>query len=115
MKRIKKFKKQTDNSMKINMKKQLMTLTWGKPNKLKLISKAGSIKKGWMTSTRAMEEGNHVIVQISTCQRSISGEVIVGETFTIVENARVCEEKDKDGKIINRWIGMNSGRYCGGY
>ncbi len=113
MKRIKKFKKQTDNSMKINMKKQLMTLTWGKPNKLKLISKAGDIKKGWMTSTRAMEEGNHVIVQISTCQKSISGEVIIGETFTTVENARICEEKDKDGKVISRWIGPSIGRYYG--
>lgn len=80
-------------------------ITWGDPGMFKLICKTSSAKEGWMRSTKAMEAGDHVIVQVSTHQRNTSGEMVIAEALTTVENARICEQKDKSGKVINRWIG----------
>ena len=79
-------------------------VTWGDPSMFKLICKASSAREGWMRSTKAMEVGFHVIVQVSTYQRNASGEVAIAEALTTVESARICEQKDESGRVINRWI-----------
>ena len=125
MRGIREFRKQIDNSScsgnctngcisKKNINKKASdTITWGDQNLFKLICKASNAKEGWMRSTEAMEAGDHVVVQVSTEQRTPSGEIVVTEALTTVENARICEEKDKDGKVISRWVGPSIGRYYG--
>jgi len=80
-------------------------VTWGDPGMFKLICKTSSAKEGWVRSTEAMEVGFHVIVQVSTHQRNASGEVVIAEALTTVENARICEQEDENGRVVNRWIG----------
>ena len=113
MKRIKEQTNSSYTSKKNINKKASDTVTWGNQNLFKLICKASNAKEGWMRSTKAMEAGNHVVVQVSTEQRTPSGEIVVTEALTTVENAWICEEKDKDGKVISRWIGPSIGRYYG--
>jgi len=121
MRGIREFRKQDNNdscngnctSKKNINKKTSDTVTWGNQNLFKLICKASNAKEGWMRSTEAMEAGDHVVVQVSTEQRTPSGEIVVTEALTTVENARICEEKDKDGKVISRWVGPSIGRYYG--
>jgi len=76
---------------------------WGNGDTFKLISKASSEKEGWMKSTKAMQCGSSVVVQVTTQQRNPDGSYAVAEAVTTVPNAVIFEHKE-DGKVISRTI-----------
>jgi len=80
-------------------------VVWGDPDMFKLICKASSFREGWMKSTKAMEVGFGVVVQVTTQQRNHDGSYSVAEALTTVDNSQIHESKDENGKIIGRWIG----------
>jgi hypothetical protein len=70
---------------------------WGNGDTFKLISKASSVKEGWMKSTKAMEiEGVGCVVQVTTQQGDN-----VAEALTFVPNVRI-EEFYTDEKVERR-------------
>ena len=77
---------------------------WGNGDMFKLISKASSQNEGWMKSTKAMQCGNDVVVQVTTQQRNEDGSYAVAEALTTVVGVRIFEIRDKDGSLIGREI-----------
>ncbi len=71
---------------------------WGNGDTFKLISKASSVKEGWMKSTKAMEiEGVGCIVQVTTQQGDN-----VAEALTFVPNVRIEEFYGRDESTVGR-------------
>ncbi len=64
---------------------------WGNGDAFKLISKASSETEGWMKSTKAMQAGNNVVVQVTTQQRNPDGSYSIAEALTTVENVTLHE------------------------
>jgi len=62
---------------------------WGDGDIFKLISKASSEKEGWMKSTKAMQCGSSLVVQVTTQQRNPDGSYSVAEALTTVPNAEI--------------------------
>ncbi len=60
---------------------------WGDVDNFKLISKASSESEGWMKSTKAMDCGGSVVVQVTTQQRNSDGSYSIAEALTTVNNA----------------------------
>ena len=83
---------------------------WGNGDTFKLISKASSEAEGWMKSTKAMDVGNGVVVQVTTQQRNLDGSYAVAEALTYVPNVKIVEifntdELDNPNKVvISRFI-----------
>lgn len=76
---------------------------WGDGDTFKLISKAFSEGEGWMKSTKAMQAGHNVVVQVTTQQRNPNGSYSVAEALTTVPNAEIVEYVE-NGKVITRSI-----------
>jgi hypothetical protein len=76
---------------------------WGNGDTFKLISKASSQNEGWMKSTKAMQAGTSVVIQVTTQQRNQDGSYSIAEALTTVSNATIVEEK-KGGIVISRKI-----------
>jgi hypothetical protein len=71
---------------------------WGDGDTFKLISKASSVKEGWMKSTKAMQiDTVGCVVQVTTQQGNN-----IAEAVTFVPNVKIKETKDKEGKVISR-------------
>jgi hypothetical protein len=83
----------TANGAKKNVKDIVF---WGDGDTFKLISKASSEAEGWMKSTKAMQAGSSVVVQVTTQQRNPDGSYSVAEALTTVSNAEVVEVKTGD-------------------
>lgn len=64
---------------------------WGNGDMFKLISKASSEKEGWMKSTKAMDVGVGVVVQVTTQQKNPDGSYAVAEALTFVPDAEIIE------------------------
>ena len=77
---------------------------WGDGDTFKLISKASSEAEGWMKSTKAMQAGNSVVVQVTTQQRNPDGSYSIAEALTTVDNATIKEIKDNSETVIAREI-----------
>ena len=77
---------------------------WGNGETFKLISKASSEKEGWMKSTKAMQAGNSVVVQVTTQQRNPDGSYSIAEALTTVENATIVEKFNEKNEVISREI-----------
>ncbi|MDD5359501.1 MAG: hypothetical protein PHI02_04445 [Sulfurovaceae bacterium] len=77
---------------------------WGDGDLFKLISKASSENEGWMKSTKAMQCGDDVVVQVTTQQRNPDGSYVVAEALTTVQNACIEEKEDAKGVITSRYI-----------
>lgn len=77
---------------------------WGDGDTFKLISKASSEAEGWMKSTKAMQAGQNVVVQVTTQQRNPDGSYSVAEALTTVPNAIIVEEKNNEGAVTSRHI-----------
>jgi len=76
---------------------------WGDGDTFKLISKASSEKEGWMKSTKAMDCGGHVVVQVTTQQRNPDGSYSLAEALTTVPDSYIVEIRDEEGtKIVGR-------------
>ena len=76
---------------------------WGDRDTFKLISKASSEKEGWMKSTKAMQAGISVVVQVTTQQRNPDGSYSVAEALTTVPNSYI-EDTIVDGVVTSRKI-----------
>lgn len=77
---------------------------WGDGDTFKLISKASSEAEGWMKSTKAMQAGNSVVVQVTTQQRNPDGSYSIAEALTTVPNSVIHESKDETGTVISRSV-----------
>jgi len=77
--------------------------TWGNSDTFKLIAKFSSENAGIMKSTKAMQVGNSVIIQVTTQQRNPDGSFSVAEALTTIDNAHIIE-KHKDNKCIDRKV-----------
>lgn len=69
----------------------------------KLITKFSSESRGTMKSTKAMQCGNAVVVQVTTQQRNPNGSYSIAEALTTVYSSKI-EEEFKDDKVISRKI-----------
>lgn len=76
---------------------------WGDGDTFKLISKASSEAEGWMKSTKAMQAGRDVVVQVTTQQRNPDGSYSIAEALTTVSNAEIIEYVE-NGTVITRSI-----------
>jgi uncharacterized protein involved in exopolysaccharide biosynthesis len=76
---------------------------WGNGDTFKLISKASSEAEGWMKSTKAMQAGRNVVVQVTTQQRNPDGSYVVAEALTTVTNAEIVDIIE-NGEVIARHI-----------
>ena len=78
---------------------------WGNGDTFKLISKASSESESWMKSTKAMQCGNDVVVQVTTQQRNPDGSYSIAEALTTVKNKKIEELADRSsGQILSRRI-----------
>jgi hypothetical protein len=78
---------------------------WGDGDTFKLISKASSEAEGWMKSTKAMQAGNSVVVQVTTQQRNPNGSYTIAEALTTVPDAEIVEKYDEKTKeVTSRFI-----------
>jgi hypothetical protein len=76
---------------------------WGDGDTFKLISKASSEAEGWMKSTKAMQAGRNVVVQVTTQQRNPDGSYSIAEALTTVPNSIIVEVADSTG-VVSRSI-----------
>lgn len=77
---------------------------FGNGDLFKLISKASSQNEGWMKSTKAMQVGTSVVVQVTTQQRNPDGSYAVAEAITTIQNAVITEtykEGNNGEKIVD--------------
>lgn len=79
-------------------------VVFGDGDLFKLISKASSQDEGWMKSTKAMFVGSGCLVQVTTQQRDASGAYALAEALTFVPGARILENKNDEGIVIDRVI-----------
>ena len=85
------------NSCANNASKNVKDIVfWGDRDTFKLISKASSENEGWMKSTKAMQCGESVVVQVTTQQRNPDGSYAIAEALTTVANAYIFEQKEND-------------------
>lgn len=80
---------------------------WGNGDTFKLISKASSELEGWMKSTKAMQAGTSVVVQVTTQQRNPDGSYAIAEALTTVPNAAIFTSFDESGTAISRQVISN--------
>jgi len=80
---------------------------WGNGDTFKLISKASSEAEGWMKSTKAMQAGTSVVVQVTTQQRNSDGTYAIAEALTTVPNACIIESFDSEGQVNGRELSSN--------
>ena len=90
----------TANGAKKNVKDIVF---WGDGDSFKLISKASSEAEGWMKSTKGMQAGKDVVVQVTTQQRNIDGSYSLAEALTTVENSEIVNIMD-NGVVVARQI-----------
>lgn len=67
---------------------------FGNGDVFRLICKASSKAEGWMKSTKAMDVGVGVVVQVTTQQTNPDGSYAVAEAVTFVPGATVLEDRD---------------------
>lgn len=82
---------------------------WGNGDTFKLISKASSELEGWMKSTKAMQCGDAVVVQVTTQQQNIDGTYSIAEALTTVYNAKIVEHFT-EGVVTSRTIELKDER-----
>ena len=73
---------------------------FGDGDLFQLIAKASSDEQGWMKSTKAMNVGNGVVVQVTTQQKNVDMTYSIAEALTYVPGVTIRE--DEKG---NRFIG----------
>jgi hypothetical protein len=66
-------------------------VVFGDGDLFQLISKASSKEQGWMKSTKAMQTGTGVVIQVTTQQKNIDGTYSIAEALTFVPGERIIE------------------------
>jgi hypothetical protein len=64
---------------------------FGDGDTFKLLSKASSVKEGWMESTKVCPTSRGCLVQITTQQRNPDGSYSLAEALTFAEGVRLIE------------------------
>lgn len=78
---------------------------WGNGDLFQLISKASSQNEGWMKSTKAMDVGVGVVVQVTTQQRNIDGSYSIAEAITFVPGVEILVQcSELKGEVTSRRI-----------
>jgi len=78
---------------------------FGYGDMFRLMAKASSDKEGWMKSTKGMETGNGVLVQVTTQQRNPDGSYAVAEALQFVPNVFLNETRDDiTDLVVGRYI-----------
>jgi len=72
---------------------------FGNGDLFQLIAKASSKEQGWMKSTKAMNTGNGVLVQVTTQQKNIDGTYSVAEALTFVPSVTIVEDANGNKAI----------------
>ena len=70
----------------------------------KLITKFSSESRGTMKSTKAMQCGDAVVVQVTTQQKNPDGSYSVAEALTTAHNKKIVETTDQNGNVVSRTI-----------
>lgn len=109
--------KTLSNTTAKQAKDQVKDITfWGDGDTFQLISKASSENEGWMKSTKAMQAGKHVVVQVTTQQRNPDGSYSIAEALTTVENSMIATiTKDEFGKEHEILTGILNGKIPEGH
>jgi len=75
---------------------------WGDGDTFKLISKASSQEEGWMKSTKCLDYGTGVVLQVTTQQRNPDGSYSLAEAVTNVPGVTIVENTLDDGTCNSR-------------
>ena len=94
------MEKTLNNTTADHAQKQVADIKfWGMTDMWKLICKASSESEGWMKSTKAMNAGDGILVQVTTQQGDN-----IAEAVTFVPGASIREMLGPDNKVISRVI-----------
>ena len=97
--------KTLDNTTASKAKTKIKDLKiWGDGDAWKLICKASTESEGWMKSTKAMQIGKGVAIQVTTQQRNPDGSYAIAESVTTKDNSRIVEVRNKKGILTGRQI-----------
>jgi len=66
---------------------------YGDGDSFKLLFKVSSEKEGWMKSTKAMQAGRGVVVQVTTQQRNPDESYSIAEALTYVPDVEIADDK----------------------
>jgi len=78
---------------------------WGNGDMFKLLCKASSQEEGWMKSTKAMQCGRDVVIQVTTQQRNPDGSYALAEALTTLKDKRiVVTGEDSTNGVTSREI-----------
>lgn len=73
---------------------------FGDGDQWKLLCKASSESEGWMKSTKAMEIGHDVLVQVTTQQMNPDGSYVVAEALALVPFSRIVNDSEEGGRKL---------------
>lgn len=79
---------------------------FGDGDMFKLLCKASSESEGWMKSTKAMQAGDDVVIQVTTQQRNPDGSYAIAEALTVVHYAKIVDTIE-DGVVVARHVVAN--------
>ena len=82
-------------------KKVSDVIVFGNGDLFQLIAKASSESQGWMKSTKAMDVGHGVVVQVTTQQKNIDGTYSIAEALAYVPSTTILTD-EKGIKTIGR-------------
>lgn len=77
---------------------------WGDPDLFKLIAKASTISEGWVKTTKGMQVGPNVVLQVTTQQRNPNGAYAITEALSLVPNAEIVDKLNEEGEVVARYI-----------
>ena len=77
-------------------------VVFGNGDLFKLLSKASSEAEGWMKSTKVMQAGTAVVIQVTTQQRNPDGSYSCAEALTTVPDCKIGKGSDGSLKLFGR-------------
>ena len=72
----------------------------GNPDIWQLLAKASSPSEGWMRSTKALQVGPDVILQVSERQRNADGSFTIDNDLIRVENVTIVPDVNDGRKLV---------------
>ena len=72
----------------------------GNPDMWQLLAKAGSQSEGWMRSTKGLQVGPHVILQVSERQKNPDGSYTIDNDLIRVENVTIVPDVNGGNKLV---------------
>lgn len=75
---------------------------FGDGDLFKLISKASSEAEGWMKSTKGMDVGKGVLIQVTTQQKNKDGSYAIAEALEFIPGLKISTSIDPDTNEVSR-------------